>query len=311
LLALLGGGTVVLSHFREAKLQSARAAIPEISRLAAEGDIVAAYRLAQSALKAAPEDLQVKDAWNSVTRPLPVTSDPPGADVSFRAYSGLDEGWIPLGKTPVTQRRPLGLMRWRVTKDGYDPIEVAPNEGILSFNLVPHGTSVPGMVHVPAGSYELESEGKTVDLPDYWLDKYEVTNREFKRFVDAGGYRNPQFWTQPFIEDGRKLSWEQAMTGFRDTTGRPGPSTWELGSYPDGQDDCPVAGVGRRRFIRKSWTGWTATSGECGSNEPLSAILNANHRSGRNSSGRSFSNLPLKRALPAEPRWVRLFFYSP
>ena len=243
LLALLGGGTLVLSHFHESKLQSARAAIPEISRLAAEGDIVAAYRLAQSALKAAPEDPQVKDAWNSVTRPLPVTSDPPGADVSFRAYSGLDEGWIPLGKTPVTERRPLGLMRWRVTKDGYDPIEVAPNEGIPNFNLVPHGTSVPGMVHVPAGSYELESEGKTVDLPEYWLDKYEVTNREFKRFVDAGGYRNPQFWTQPFVEDGRKLSWEQAMAEFRDTTGRPGPSTWELGSYPDGQDDWPVAGV--------------------------------------------------------------------
>jgi eukaryotic-like serine/threonine-protein kinase len=26
-------------------------------------------------------------------------------------------------------------------------------------------------------------------------------------------------------------------------TGRPGPSTWELGSYPDGQDDWPVSGV--------------------------------------------------------------------
>ena len=33
------------------------------------------------------------------------------------------------------------------------------------------------------------------------------------------------------------------MAEFRDTTGRPGPSTWELGSYPDGQDDWPVSGV--------------------------------------------------------------------
>ena len=33
------------------------------------------------------------------------------------------------------------------------------------------------------------------------------------------------------------------MGEFRDTTGRPGPSTWELGTYPDGQDDWPVSGV--------------------------------------------------------------------
>ena len=243
LLALLGGGTLGLSHWRETRLQSARAAVPAISRLAAEGDIVGAYRLAQSTLKSAPEDSQVREAWNSVTRPLPVTSDPPGADVAFRAYSGLDEGWIPLGKTPVTQRRPLGLMRWRVTKDGYDPIEVAPNEGVPNFTLVPRGSSVPGMVYVPAGSYELESEGTTVDLPEYWLDKYEVTNREFKQFIDAGGYRNPQFWLQPFVKDGHTLSLEQALADFRDTTGRPGPSTWELGGYPDGQDDWPVSGV--------------------------------------------------------------------
>ena len=30
---------------------------------------------------------------------------------------------------------------------------------------------------------------------------------------------------------------------FQDKTGRPGPSTWELGMYPDGQDDWPVNGV--------------------------------------------------------------------
>ena len=33
------------------------------------------------------------------------------------------------------------------------------------------------------------------------------------------------------------------MSLFRDKTGRPGPSTWELGSYPQGQGDYPVTGV--------------------------------------------------------------------
>src|SRR6185436_8770713 len=33
------------------------------------------------------------------------------------------------------------------------------------------------------------------------------------------------------------------MAAFRDTTGRPGPATWELGTYPEGQADFPVGGV--------------------------------------------------------------------
>src|SRR5260370_8726654 len=33
------------------------------------------------------------------------------------------------------------------------------------------------------------------------------------------------------------------MAEFRDATGRPGPSTWEVGDYPRGHEDFPVAGV--------------------------------------------------------------------
>src|SRR5262245_56604231 len=33
------------------------------------------------------------------------------------------------------------------------------------------------------------------------------------------------------------------MAQFRDLTGRPGPSTWELGTFPDGKDAWPVDGV--------------------------------------------------------------------
>ncbi len=27
-----------------------------------------------------------------------------------------------------------------------------------------------------------------VELEDFWIDAYEVTNKDFQRFVDAGGY---------------------------------------------------------------------------------------------------------------------------
>jgi dienelactone hydrolase len=70
-----------------------------------------------------------------------------------------------------------------------------------------------------------------------------VTNRQFKAFVDAGGYRDRKFWNVAFVKDGRPIDWNAAIGEFVDRTGRPGPSTWEGGTYPDGQEEFPVTGV--------------------------------------------------------------------
>ena len=57
------------------------------------------------------------------------------------------------------------------------------------------------MVFVPAGEFILGSNANDriaennekpayqVFLSSFWIDQHEVTNGEFKRFVDAGGYR--------------------------------------------------------------------------------------------------------------------------
>ena len=46
-----------------------------------------------------------------------------------------------------------------------------------------------------------------------------------------------------FVREGQLLSWEEATAAFIDSTGQPGPSTWELGDYPNGQGKYPVTGV--------------------------------------------------------------------
>ena len=83
----------------------------------------------------------------------------------------------------------------------------------------------------------------SVSLPGFWIDRYEVTNSQFQEFVDGGGYRKQEYWKEPFVKDGRRLSWEQAMAVFHDLTGRPGPANWSLGTYPEGTAELPVAGV--------------------------------------------------------------------
>lgn len=60
---------------------------------------------------------------------------------------------------------------------------------------------------------------------------------------ESGGYQKQEYWKREFAKDGRVLSWNEAMEEFRDATGQPGPSTWEIGSYPEGEDDYPVTGI--------------------------------------------------------------------
>jgi Sulfatase-modifying factor enzyme 1 len=80
-------------------------------------------------------------------------------------------------------------------------------------------------------------------LEDYWIDQYEFTSRQFKAFVDQGGYQKREYWRIEFQKGGEHLSWDQAMTLFRDGAGRPGPKDWIQGEYPKGQDDFPVSGI--------------------------------------------------------------------
>ena len=102
------------------------------------------------------------------------------------------------------------------------------------------------------------------------MDRLEVTNRDYKRFVDSGGYRRREFWKGPFVKDGRELSWEQAMRLMTDRTGRPGPSTWEAGEYPRDQADFPVGGV--------SWYEAAAFARFAG--KALPSVVHWNHAAG-------------------------------
>ena len=69
-----------------------------------------------------------------------------------------------------------------------------------------------------------------------------MTNRAFKGFIDHGGYRDPRFWREPFVKNGRPLSWAEAMHEFQ-TDGTSRAVDMGAGEYPDGQDDWPVSGV--------------------------------------------------------------------
>ena len=42
------------------------------------------------------------------------------------------------------------------------------------------------------------------------MDRYEVSNEEYKKFVDAGGYTDTLYWEFPFVSGRDTLTFEEA-----------------------------------------------------------------------------------------------------
>ncbi len=223
--------------------------IPEIAKLQDQRKALAAFLLLKKVERILPGDPRLAQLAAQNTKTISITSSPPGATVEIKDYLSPKSEWYRLGTTPLNNiQSPLGYFRWKVSKAGLGTYEAAPFVFYrYNFALDKQIAAPSGMSWVSGGPWvEYIGFVGTVgpyQIPPYYIDRYEVTNREYQKFVDAGGYEKRQYWTEKFVRDGREIKWEDAMALLRDSTGRPGPSTWEGGHYPAGQGDYPVSGV--------------------------------------------------------------------
>jgi dienelactone hydrolase len=242
---------------RQSKIRWAREqALPEIERLATTFDVgfsnfSKAYRMAEEAEEYIAGDPKLAETLAKCSVSIGVQTEPPGATVYVKEVATPGGQWRSLGTSPIAKVRvPAAIFAWRIEKQGYETVmavastfQFEPNQtGVLvpadfSRSLDPVGKIPPGMVRV-AGS-----DTPAGRLPDFFIDKYEVTNKQYKEFVSAGGYRERKFWKHEFIRAGKVLAWDEAMAELVDQTGRPGPSTWSAGDYAKGQEDYPASGV--------------------------------------------------------------------
>jgi dienelactone hydrolase len=231
--------------YRQVQIRSAKQTLRRAGELAqkeANAEAFFVLRSVERQLGRDPDFVKIRDSL--FVLPQSIRTDPPGADVYAKPYANSNGEWEYLGRSPLDIALPMAQVRVRIAKPGFVVVEGVTAGGVPlpPFSLARNGALPAGMVKVPGGEVPIATGG-TVVIPEFLIDRFEVTNRDFKKFVDAGGYRQREYWLEPFIKDGRTLSWDDAMTEFRDATGRPGPSTWELSAYPDGQDDYPVHGV--------------------------------------------------------------------
>ena len=264
-LAVLVGMAALLTWTLQQRSQERWAredALPRLQALIAADDYVGAFDLAREIESVTPNDPVLSQLEPSFSAKVNLDTAPSGAKVFYRPYAGRDEDWRLIGETPLEDVAvPLGVGLWRLEKEGYDTALLAlRNPGLqlgnspeadfrqqlkgvdLAIPLADAATSPEGMVFVAAIPAAIPGFGTDpIEVPAFFIDRYEVRNREFKEFVDASGYAEADHWRDlPFGEGG---DWRAAVAAFVDLTGRPGPSTWRAGTYPDGTADHPVTGV--------------------------------------------------------------------
>lgn len=249
LLAVVGAAAAWFSARSDVVKWMERDTLAEITALTETGELTEAWRLARGVHAKIPGDPDIQKMIDRITIPVAIVTDPPGAGARVKAYATADAPWVELGETPLQGVRvPYALTEWELAKEGYETFQGAPfgirpiTAFARGYTLEPQGERPEGMVRVPGGPY-MRVGFPPVELEDYWLDKYEVTNRDFRAFVDAGGYENEAFWTEPFEESDREIPRAEAMARFVDQTRRVGPAGWELGAFPEGEADFPVGGV--------------------------------------------------------------------
>jgi serine/threonine protein kinase/predicted esterase len=238
------------------KVEWARSVFPQISALANAEDYAGAFRLASEANRYIPDDPLLKKLFPDISRVIDFETNPSGASIYRKLYTTPKADWEYIGASPIKDLRiPLGEYRYKVEKDGFQTVEFSERfpyiptteKRRVEIKLDDPKNVTDGMIHVSGGDISLQIPGMddlpAVHLDDYWIDRYELTNKQFSEFVKSGGYQKPEYWKQKIMRDHQELSFEEAMTEFHDSTDRPGPATWEGGSYLKGQENYPVTGV--------------------------------------------------------------------
>lgn len=103
--------------------------------------------------------------------------------------------------------------------------------------LVPGGEIclVSDLVVTTQTGFEMESTpDELISVDSLYLDRNCVTNADFAKFVQSGGYSNPMLWPEEVLPN---------VLQFTDTTGAAGPKDWTDGAPPQDKLNHPVVGI--------------------------------------------------------------------
>jgi serine/threonine-protein kinase len=195
---------------------------------------------AETILKPYPDSAKSTDLPRPVPQPTPPVPSPKpqrsptwlGAGIAaFIGLLALGGGAWALRSFLPTLAKPTEVSGLTLT----EPAATAPVP-VTGRTTEPDLPSSEGMVEITGGSYEIgrspadeyHIEPQNVELPNFWIDKYQVTNGQYQLYVDEMGAPTPEIpadATHPV----RGVTWEQALAYCQWVKKRlPTESEWEV-----------------------------------------------------------------------------------
>ncbi|MDP6921544.1 MAG: SUMF1/EgtB/PvdO family nonheme iron enzyme, partial [Lutibacter sp.] len=172
-------------------------------------------------------------------------------DISWRLNDRYD--WVPIHKiSDSTFLFPLKLthlIQIRLSEVGKESFQFKSRMSSLkklaiNLDVLQDETGIyfPAMkLNLPNANFLKSYE--TLNIKPFYIDKYEVSNKEFKEFVDDNGYYKKEFWPEKIHYKGRLIRFEEVKDLFVDNSGYPSPRYWFRGKYEAGKELYPVSGI--------------------------------------------------------------------
>jgi class 3 adenylate cyclase/pimeloyl-ACP methyl ester carboxylesterase len=255
-LVVIVSAILIINNFnRKRQVAEAEGTLKVIESLVEENywDYSEPYYLAKEVEKVIPVNKELQEYINKSSVRINITSDPPGANVFIKLYDSPEAEWQQIGITPLDSvELPVTALRWKLEKEGFASVEAAaltvqfgdltaPSQLLVGQDfhrdLQPKSPETADMIMIPGGVMP------SGDVPDFYIDRYEVTNRQYADFINQGGYSNSQYWSAIRNTMSHPERWKEVVTTFTDSTGNPGPSIWKNGTYPEGNEHYPVSGI--------------------------------------------------------------------
>ena len=185
--------------------------LPKISTAYDKGDIYYVFKTSKVLLEEYPDNKIINDFLEKSSWVVNVESDLSNTEVYIKY--GRDTTWNYLGTAPIDSVNVPALgeendFNFKLISDDVEYIGEDEQKGM--FNLSYLNDLPENFILKSAQINEpMTFPGIFFGINNSWdafgISRFEVSNIEFKKFLDQGGYENPEFWDFPIILNGKNI----------------------------------------------------------------------------------------------------------
>ncbi len=227
--------------------------LPKVVKLFDKGNILQVFKMTKQLYELNPDNELIKNYYDKSRKYAKLDLNKEGVDIQIKyrgddffqsiGYSPLDSFVVPNSWNSYQLKLIDGdysylfenLFNGAIVDDhSYDLPE--DNSQILENHIVIPGRSISNFRVYGRNTGE-------INISTFSISKNEVSNSEYQKFVNDGGYENPTFWDFPLKIGDNLYEFKETVSTFKGKFGKSGPANWSYGKFPNGLDNHPVSGI--------------------------------------------------------------------